>query len=75
MKEKFKNAKIITSCGSTGIFIDGVLNEDFDVTKLDKIKSMIDNTFEVEYTHEDGSVKDVPEFGDGFDEWTITILV
>lgn len=71
--ESIENAKVITSCGSTGIFIDGQLNEDFDVTILKIITSHINRPFEIEFVNEDGSVSSEPEFGDGFDEWIINI--
>lgn len=68
-----KNAKLISSCGSTGIYIDGNLCDTYDVTSLEAITSLIDRTFEIQYTNEDGSVSSEPEFKDGFDEWTINV--
>lgn len=72
-RKLIRSAKTISSCGSTGVFVNGVLNENFDVTSLETITSLIDEPFEVQYINEDGSVSNSPEFGDGFDEWTINI--
>lgn len=68
-----KNAKLISSCGSTGIYIDGNLCDTYDVTSINVIISMLDRPFTIEFINEDGSISAEPEFGDGFDEWTINI--
>ena len=67
--QNLTTAKKIESFGTTGIYVDGQLNEQMDIDSLDKIIDILDDNnvnYEWEYTYEND--EDMPQ-----DEWTITI--
>lgn len=67
--QNLTTAKKIESFGTTGIYVDGQLNEEMDIDSFDKIIDLLDDNnvnYEWQYTHEND--EDMPQ-----DEWTITI--